>query len=72
MKWEPLTRIFCAESEKDGVVFAHTYDATDSETAERIAESYGWTFLGELHETVEVTDGEVAMFERDITESTIH
>ena len=71
MTWEPLTRIFCAESQQGPTVFAHTYDAPDTETARRIAEANGWQFLGEIHEAVDESEAEVALFERDINGHTI-
>lgn len=71
MNWNPLTPAFCAESTRDGIDFAHTYHAPDVKTAVKIAERNGWRFLGELIETVEITDSEVAMFERDVMGHTI-
>lgn len=63
--WEPLTRTYFAESFQDGVAFAHTYDAPDEVTAERIAKKYGWSFLGELDDEEEemIAEIERAMFD---------
>jgi hypothetical protein len=64
--WKALTKTFYAESFRDGVAFAHTYDATDEETAESIARKYGWTFLGELDDEEEellAAEMERAMFD---------
>ena len=59
--WEPLFKVFYAESNNDGVDFAHTYDAPDTETAKKIAAKMGWKFCGELLEIDPIED---AMIER--------
>ena len=64
MAWEPLTRTFYAESVQGGVIFAHTFDATDMATAQRIAARNGWTFLGELVDDTEM--------EKNLSRPTIH
>lgn len=72
MTWEPLTRTFCAESVKDGVLFAHTYDAPDIETARKIALKYGWSFLGELPDEWQDLEEEAAILEIVLTDPVIH
>ena len=71
MTWTPLVRAFCAESTQNGISFSHTYHAPDWQTAEKIANARGWTFLGELQETIEISDAEVEMFRRDVEGWTI-
>ena len=71
MTWEPLTRVWCAESERDGTLFAHTYDAPDTMTAKKIAVDNGWVFLGELVDEG-VEDDVVAMVEKAMINPTIH
>ena len=67
-----MTKTYCAESVKDGVLFAHTYDAPDIETAQKIAVKNGWSFLGELMDEVAVTDEETAILEMVFTDPVIH
>jgi hypothetical protein len=69
--WQPLTRVFCAESRQGRTVFAHTYDAPDADTAIRIAERNGWMFVGEIGEGADLTDAEAAMLERDFNNHTL-
>ena len=72
MGWEPLTRTFCAESAQGDVIFAHTYDATDIASAQRIAARNGWTFLGELIDEVGADDEMIAQMEKNLSRPTIH
>ena len=67
MNWQPLTRVFCAESYEDGVDIAHTFDAPDVGSAVVFAEKRGWTFIGEL---ISEIDNEMAMLEGSV--SVIH
>lgn len=69
MTWEPLLKPYAAESVLQGIIYAHTYHAPDIETAEKIATDNGWTFLGEVVETV--SEADIAMFDRDIRGCTI-
>ena len=65
MSWEPLVKPYFATSEEDGVHFAHTYDATDDKTAEKVATDRGWTFCGEVPtEDWEIED---ALYEREFS-----
>ena len=72
MSWEPLTKVYCAESVQNGTLFAHTYDAPDIETAQKIAQKNGWSFLGELVDEIGVSDEEVAMIEFAFTDPVVH
>ena len=71
MTWEPLTRVFCAESFKDGIDFAHTFYAPDEKTAERIAKELGWRFCGELVEDNSFEET-VAQIEMAVSRPVIH
>ena len=72
MSWTPLTKTYCAESVQNGTLFAHTYDAPDTETAMKIAEKNGWSFLGALEAEIEVSDEEVALIEFVFTDPVVH
>lgn len=72
MTWEPLERVFCAESLEKGVEIAHTFRSSDWETAERFAISQGWTFVGELVDELEADDEFVAQMEKTLRGPVLH
>ena len=72
MTWQPLTQTYCAESYENGVLIAHTFDATDDETAQALADSNGWTLLGVLVHEEDVADEFVALVEKTTIDPIVH
>lgn len=65
-------RYFCAESNDGEVVYDHTFRAADQAAAVTLCERNGWTFLGELVESVDIPDVDLAILERNLTGATLH
>lgn len=72
MTWEPLVRVFCAESLENGVEIAHTFRSPDWETAELFAISQGWTLVGGLVDEIEQDDEFIAQMEKTLTGPVLH
>ena len=63
---------YCASSTSNGINYAHTFYAATEEDAIRIAELNGWIYDGQVLFENELTNGEVAIMEREIFQKTEH
>ncbi len=67
-----MMRMYCAQLEVNGEIWAFSYPAEDDDEAQDIAEENGWECLGILEHEEDVSDQMVAALERWYYGDTVH
>jgi hypothetical protein len=65
-------KTYLADSERDGIVFCHEFDAPNIRVAGQVCEKMGWVLLGPSITDVECPADTMAMLEKSMMKPTIH